>query len=56
MNSECLDDRQITHLICVRLKHLQYNFLGVAGILLIADELQNDTSVGQPMMQDSMGH
>ena len=23
-----LEDRQITHLICVRLKHLQYDFLG----------------------------
>ena len=26
-----LDDRQITHLICVRLKHLLYDFLG--GVL-----------------------
>ena len=26
-----LDDRQITHLICVRLKELQYDFLG--GVL-----------------------
>ena len=29
-----LDDRQITHLICVRLKHLLYDFLGgVLGLL-----------------------
>ena len=29
-----LDDRQITHLICVRLKHLQNDFLGgVLGLL-----------------------
>ena len=28
------DDRQITHLICVRLKHLLYDFLGgVLGLL-----------------------
>ena len=26
-----VDDRQITHLICVRLKHLLYDFLG--GVL-----------------------
>ena len=32
-----LDDRQITHLICVRLKHLLYDFLGVfwASFLLL---------------------
>ena len=29
-----IDDRQITHLICVRLKHLLYDFLGgVLGLL-----------------------
>ena len=28
-----LDDRQITHLICVRLKHLLYDFLG--GVLCL---------------------
>ena len=29
-----LDDRQITHLICVRLNHLLYDFLrGVLGLL-----------------------
>ena len=29
-----LDDRQITHLICVRLRHLLYDFLGgVLGLL-----------------------
>ena len=31
---QTLDDRQITHLICVRLKHLLYDFLGgVLGLL-----------------------
>ena len=31
---EWLDDRQITHLTCVRLKHLLYDFLGgVVGLL-----------------------
>ena len=29
-----VDDRQITHLICVRLKHLLYDFLGgILGLL-----------------------
>ena len=29
-----VDDRQITHLICVRLKHLLYDFFGgVLGLL-----------------------
>ena len=32
--SRSLDDRQITHLICVRLKHLRYDFLGgILGLL-----------------------
>ena len=31
-----LDDRQITHLICVRLKHFLYDFWGgVWGLLLV---------------------
>ena len=30
----CLDDRQITHLICARLKHDLYDFFrGVLGLL-----------------------
>ena len=33
-SKKLLDDRQITHLICVRLKHLLYDFLeGVLGLL-----------------------
>ena len=31
-----VDDRQITHLICVRLKHLLYDyFRGVLGLLAV---------------------
>ena len=35
VNSISLDDRQITHLICVRLKHFLYDFFtgGVWGLL-----------------------
>ena len=36
-----LDDRQITHLICVRLKYLLYDFLGgVLGLLPVVFLIQ----------------
>ena len=36
-----LDDRQITHLICVRLKHLLYDFLGgVSGLLPVVSYIK----------------
>ena len=36
MVCKTLDDPQITHLICVRLKHLLYDFLGgILGLLPI---------------------
>ena len=34
VSQSTIDDRQITHLICVRLKHLLYDFLrGILGLL-----------------------
>ena len=37
----CLDDRQITHLICARPKHLLYDFLGgVLGLLPVVSLIQ----------------
>ena len=34
--TERIDDRRITHLVCVRLKHLLYDFWGgVLGLLLV---------------------
>ena len=41
----CLDDRQITHLICVRLKLLLYDFLGgIWGILRVVFPLEKAQS------------
>ena len=42
-----LDDRQITHLICVRLKHLLYDFLG--GVLGLFNKKQQEEGPKPPL-------